>query len=62
LQPVLDRLDPTLRHPVVLTDDEFSSLVEFVRDGLLDPDARPQRLTRLIPERLPSGRPGLIFR
>lgn len=62
LQPMLDRLDPALRHPVALTDDEFSSLVDFVRDGLLDPDARPQRLMRFIPEKLPSGRPGLIFR
>jgi cytochrome c peroxidase len=62
LQPVLDRLDATLRRPVALTDDEFSSLVDFIRDGLLDPDARPQRLMRLIPEKLPSGRAGLIFR
>jgi hypothetical protein len=59
---VLDRLDPALRHPVVLTDSEFAWLVDFVRDGLLDPDARPQRLMRLIPEKLPSGREGLIFR
>jgi len=34
---------------------------EFVRNGLLDPDARPQRLRRFIPEKLPSGRPILIF-
>ncbi|HEY7393605.1 MAG TPA: cytochrome c peroxidase [Gemmatimonadaceae bacterium] len=61
LQPVLDRLDPALRHAVVLTDGEFASLVDFVRDGLLDPNARPQRLRRLIPEKLPSGRPGLQF-
>jgi cytochrome c peroxidase len=62
LQPVLDRLDPALRRPVALTEEEFSSLVDFLRDGLLDPDARPQRLMRLIPEKLPSGRAGLIFR
>jgi cytochrome c peroxidase len=60
-QPVLDRLDPTLRNPVVLSDVEFQALVAFVRDGLLDPDARPGRLRRLIPEKLPSGRAGLIF-
>jgi hypothetical protein len=58
---VLDRLDPTLRNPVVLSDVEFQALVAFVRDGLLDPDARPGRLRRLIPEKLPSGRAGLIF-
>lgn len=62
LQPVLDRLDPALRQPVQLTDEEFEWLVDFVRNGLLDPDSRPQKLRRLIPERLPSGRPGMIFR
>jgi cytochrome c peroxidase len=61
-QPALDRLDPLLRKPVELTDKEFEWLVDFVRDGLLDPDARPERLRRLIPEKLPSGRAGLVFR
>ncbi|MDF2773033.1 MAG: Di-heme cytochrome c peroxidase [Geminicoccaceae bacterium] len=61
MQPVLDRLDPVLRTPVELTGEEFRSLVDFVRDGLLDPDARPERLRRLIPERLPSGRSRLVF-
>ena len=60
-QPVLDRLDPLLRAPVQLTDEEFQSLVDFVRDGLLDPAARPQQLRRLIPEKLPSGLRGLVF-
>jgi cytochrome c peroxidase len=59
--PVLDRLDPRLRTPVVLTDDEFAALIEFLRDGLLDPGARASKLRRLIPEKLPSGRPGLRF-
>jgi cytochrome c peroxidase len=61
LQPVLDRLDPLLRTPVTLTEDEIESLIAFVRDGLLDADARPERLQRLIPETLPSGRAGLVF-
>jgi cytochrome c peroxidase len=61
LEPVLERLDPYLRKPVELTDKEFESLVAFVRNGLLDPEARPERQRRLIPEKLPSGRPGLIF-
>jgi cytochrome c peroxidase len=60
-QPVLDRMDPMLLPPVSLTEAEFSSLVDFVRDGLLDPAAAPQLLRRLIPERLPSGRAKLIF-
>jgi len=61
LQPVLDRLDPQLRAPVRLTEEEIESLIAFVRDGLLDPAARPQLLRRLIPEKLPSGRSGLVF-
>ena len=61
-QPVLERLDPLLRTPVRLNDEELRSLVEFVRNGLLDPAARPQHLRRLIPEKLPSGLAGLRFR
>jgi cytochrome c peroxidase len=61
MQPVLERLDPLLRTPVELTNEEFDALVQFVRDGLLDPAARAQRLRRLIPESLPSGRAGLVF-
>ena len=61
MDPVLARLDPALRQPIALTDREFQDLVDFIRNGLLDPDARPQRLRRLIPQKLPSGRPGLIF-
>ena len=59
--PVLDRLDPALRKPVLLTAEEFSALIDFLRGGLLDPSARPQQLRRLIPEKLPSGRPSLQF-
>jgi cytochrome c peroxidase len=38
-----------------LTPRQFDDLVAFVRDGLLDPRARPRNLCRLIPESLPSG-------
>src|SRR5215203_2877815 len=62
MQPVLERLDRQLRKPVELTSEEFNALVDFVRHGLLDPEAQPQRLRRLIPETLPSGRAGLVFR
>jgi hypothetical protein len=58
---VLERLDPVLRSPVRLNDSEFEALVDFVRNGLLDPGAQPDRLRRFIPEKLPSGRPNLIF-
>ena len=59
--PVLERLDPFLRGTVALTDDEFQALVEFVREGLLDHTARPERLRQLIPQKLPSGMPALRF-
>ena len=61
LAPVLDRLDRRLRNPLVLSGQEFAALVDFVGNGLLDSAARPQRLRRLIPEKLPSGRAGLAF-
>jgi cytochrome c peroxidase len=61
IEPVLQRLDARLRKPVALSPSEFDALVDFVRNGLLDPAARPERLRRLIPERLPSGRAPLRF-
>ena len=44
-----------------LTEQEFRQLVDFVRYGLLDARALPQNLVRLIPPRVPSGRPVLRF-
>ncbi|HEY9435724.1 MAG TPA: cytochrome c peroxidase [Blastocatellia bacterium] len=61
IEPVLQRIDPLLATPVTLTNDEFRWLLEFVRDGLQDPHATPERLRQLIPDRLPSGRPLHIF-
>jgi cytochrome c peroxidase len=61
MQPVLDRLDPRVSTPRSLTDDEFRELVDFVRNGLLDPRARPENLRRLIPARVPSGRAVPVF-
>src|SRR5687768_9348786 len=61
MRPVLERLDPLLRAPAALTEHEIESLIAFVRDGLLDRAARPQRPRRLIPEKPPSGRSGLEF-
>jgi cytochrome c peroxidase len=61
IAPVLERLDPRLRSPVALSVAEFDALMDFVRNGLLDPDARPERLRRFIPQKLPSGRPSFIF-
>lgn len=55
--PVLDRLDPLVAEPTVLTEPEFAWLAEFVRDGLTDPEARPGRLRHTVPGALPSGEP-----
>jgi cytochrome c peroxidase len=60
-EPVLARVDPRLATPILLTDDEFRDLVDFVREGLLDPRAKPEHLRRLIPRSVPSGFPVLQF-
>ncbi len=61
IEPVLDRVDPLLRLPLVLTDAELASLVDFVRYGLLDQRATPQRLKTLVPRGVPSGLPTMTF-
>ena len=61
IEPVLAAVDPLLREPIVLTDLEFAQLVDFVRNGLLDPGAGPERVRHLVPPRVPSGRPVLTF-
>jgi cytochrome c peroxidase len=59
--PLLAHLDKRLATRIVLTPTEFKDLVAFVRYGLLDPRAKPSYLRRLVPARLPSGRPPLHF-
>ena len=59
--PLVDALDPLLATPTFLSRTEFSDLVAFVRDGLLDPRATAAQLRKLIPARMPSGQPPLIF-
>ncbi len=61
MAPVLARLDPALSTPIVLTESQFDQLLAFVRYSLLDPRANPDRLRRLVPRTVPSGRPVLIF-
>ncbi|HEX8119504.1 MAG TPA: cytochrome c peroxidase, partial [Pyrinomonadaceae bacterium] len=56
-QPLLERLDPLMQNPVALSDEEFRQLLAFLSNGLLDPKARPEHLRKLIPARVPSGRP-----
>ena len=57
LDPVLARLDPGIAalSDVRLTEQEFTDLVAFLRGGLLDPNARPENLCRMIPVSVPSG-------
>jgi cytochrome c peroxidase len=61
IEPVLARVDPLLAKPMLLSDDEFASLVDFVRDGLLDKKAGQEHMRRLVPDSVPSGRPTLDF-
>lgn len=61
MEPMLARLDPLLATPTTLTETELRQLVDFVRNGLLDPRARPEALRQLIPSTVPSGRPLLVF-
>ena len=44
IRPVLRRLDPALSKIPPLSEREFSDLLAFLRDGLLDPRARPEFL------------------
>jgi cytochrome c peroxidase len=61
IDPVLGRLDRKLRHPIELNRTEFTDLVAFVRDGLLDERATKENLCKLVPRAVPSGSPVLQF-
>ena len=61
MAPVLARIDPRLANSIHLTDEEFRQLVDFVTNGLLDPNAKPENLRKLVPKSVPSGRPTLRF-
>jgi cytochrome c peroxidase len=54
---VLKDIDPLVARPLKLRRAEFDDLVQFVRSGLLDPRATPDRLLELVPRELPSGLP-----
>lgn len=57
IEPVLSRLSPRLSAPIKLSGDEFNDLVTFVCEGLLDPNAKPEKLCDLIPLSVPGGEP-----
>jgi cytochrome c peroxidase len=61
IEPVLQRLDPLLRYPIHLSEEEFDDLVSFVRDGLLDERVKADNLCKLVPVAVPSGMPVLHF-
>jgi len=61
IEPVLARVDTLLATPIHLSDEEFTWLVDFVRNGLLDEAIEPQHFRKLVPRSLPSGRPTLTF-
>jgi cytochrome c peroxidase len=61
IDPVLARLDPLLARPVSLSDEQFGQLIAFLRNGLLDPQAKPENLGKLVSHSVPSGRPVLVF-
>lgn len=55
--PLLEHLDPLVSAPVDLSVSEVDDLTAFVRDGLLDPRAKPENLCKLVPTMVPSGMP-----
>jgi cytochrome c peroxidase len=61
IAPVLARIDPALATPVTLSTNDFNELLAFLRTGLLDPKANAHDLRKLIPSRVPSGRPVHVF-
>lgn len=61
VEPMLSLLDPLIANPPSLTQKQVEQLVVFVRDALLDRRARPDNLRKLVPERVPSGRPTMVF-
>ena len=58
---MLARVDPLIASPRQLSAQQLNELISFVGDGLLDPRARSEHLRRLVPKRVPSGRPTLTF-
>ena len=54
-------IDPRLRNPIELADQEFRDLLHFVEQGLLDPRVKRSHLCGLIPASVPSGLPTMVF-
>jgi len=61
IEPVLARLDPLVATPIRLTNSDFTILVDFVRNGLLDSRATAANLCPLAPASVLSGATLLHF-
>jgi cytochrome c peroxidase len=61
IEPALSRLDVLVATERDLSSDQVDAVVSFLQHGLLDPRATPDRLRRLVPDTLPSGRAPLTF-
>ena len=61
IEPALERLDPVMASVPPMEGQDLSDLVAFVTQGLLDHRAEFRHLRRLIPSRVPSGRPVMTF-
>lgn len=48
-------IDPLLRKPLPLNEQDVMDLIQFVRSGLLDPGTLPALACTHVPETLPSG-------
>jgi len=61
IAPVLDRLDPLLSSPIVLSSRQRQDLLAFLHHGLLDEGAARPKLCALVPAAVPSGAVRLHF-
>ena len=61
IEPVLERLDPTLENGIDLEESQIDDLTQFVTTGLLDRRALKENLCKLVPKAVPSGLPVLTF-
>ena len=52
---VMATIDPALKNGIKLSENEINDLYIFVRDGLYDDKASPDKMKALIPKRVPSG-------
>ena len=54
-------LDPLVQKAIRLNDREFTDLVAFIRNGLLDARVNAANLCQLVPAGVPSGLPVMNF-